>query len=388
MKLIEADGKALLSRHGLPVPRGILVAPDSHASLDWTAPAAVKAQLTSGGRGLDGLVKLADAQDVLGEVEGIQEAMRRRGSEPFILVEEKISFSQEFYLSIRLDDLNQCPEILFSPHGGVHVEGHADALRTFPIDPLEPLGPHRLIAFFRQAAINPRLIGPLCRFAVQLYEVFRSEDAELIEINPLAVTERGLMALDAKIVLDDAAAFRHRDHASLASFGLRERALHGLEKRGAERGITFVELPGDIAVLTGGAGLGMVVLDALVDAGYQPANFVDTVSGSGSDLFQRMGELVFEHARSPHIRAILAYFTLSATSLKAVVDGLQELFRTNPPPKPIVLGMHASGAAEADITLVEAQKLFRSQGYDCVVELADLIDCLKAKVDPSPTGAP
>ena len=133
-------------------------------------------------------------------------------------------------------------------------------------------------------------------------------------------------------------------------------------------------------MLSGGAGNGMMVFDSLADAGYHPANFVDTVGGSDAQRWQQLAELVFEHARQPHVRAIVAYFTLSVTPLRYLVDGLLAVLRKGPPPKPLVIGVVASGAAEGLLNLKNAQAELRAAGLDPVVELPELVQRLKETI--------
>lgn len=380
MNLIEADAKALLRNHGLPVPAGRLLAPTETCPESWTSGAAVKAQLFAGGRGKAGLVRLSTAAELPATVQAVREALQGMQLEPHVLLEEKLQISAEYYLALRIDDVAQCPTVVFSMQGGVEVEAHGQgASHILPFPAMQPLRADQLAAFFIDAGAPPALLGSLCRFTANLYRVFCAEDAELIEINPLAVTHKnGLVALDAKIVLDDDAHFRHLERENTLSWKLRRVGQTSLEQRAAGSGITFVTLDGDIALLTGGAGNGMMVFDALADAGYRPANFVDTIGGSGPDQWCRLGELVFEYAEQAHVRAIVAYFTLSVTPLKSLVDGLLQLLAKGPPPKPLIIGILASGAAASPLSREEAQRVLGAAGLECMYELPEMIERLES----------
>jgi succinyl-CoA synthetase beta subunit len=376
MKLIEADAKNILRNRGVPVPAGRLLAKDDID--DRLTGAVVKAQIFTGGRGKAGLVQVGDPGQVVATIGSVRARMIAAGHEPLVMVEEKVAFDQEIYLAWRIDDVSQRGELLFSMHGGVNVEDNPGSIRTLSVDPLSRVAAQTFVTFFRDAGVRGKLLGPLCRMASQLHAAFVAEDAELLEINPVAVTREGkLVALDAKMVVDDEAEARHGNWTALESRRLALAERRPFEALAAERGVTFVELEGEIACFSGGAGLGMLVMDALVDAGFRPANFVDTISGSGSKEFALLGETVFEYARQDHVRAILAYFTLTATSLKGLVTGLLDLLERVPPPKPFFLGIHAAGPAVAELSLADAQSLLRTKGYECSVELLEVTARLK-----------
>ncbi len=381
MNLIEADAKTMLRRHGLAVPDGAVLGP--HEAIPAWAnerPSVLKSQLFTGGRGKAGLVRMCVPGNVAKQLGELRAAMGAMGCPAYVLVEEQVQIEQEFYLAIRIDDVAQRTVILFSTQGGVEVES-AGALRTHEVSGGRPVRPDQLVEFFRAAGVQGKTLGALCRFAAVLHDIFIAQDAELLEINPLAVTKSGaLVAVDAKATLDGDAIFRHADRCESISWSLRMAGRHPLEVLAERQGLTFVPLDGDIAVLSGGAGNGMMVFDSLADAGYHPANFVDTVGGSDAQRWQQLAELVFEHARQPHVRAIVAYFTLSVTPLRYLVDGLLAVLRKGPPPKPLVIGVVASGAAEGLLNLKNAQAELRAAGLDPVVELPELVQRLKETI--------
>ncbi|MGQ3069908.1 MAG: ATP-grasp domain-containing protein [Ferrovibrionaceae bacterium] len=374
MRLIEADGKALLAEAGIAVPAGRLYHPGEEIAAAG-GRVAIKAQMLAGGRGKQGLVRVVDgaaATAAAGEIRALA------GPVVPLLVEAAVDIAAEFYMAWRIDDVAQAPILMFSPAGGIAVEERPDALREYRADPRRPVRPHDLVGFFRAAGAAGRNLGALARFAAELGRVFRAIDAELIEINPLALTSAGgLVALDAKVVVDDNAAFRHRSRRVLVSHALEQAGMTALERRAAEAGCTFVELEGNVALLTGGAGLGMAILDLVGDAGLRAANFVDAPGGSGPEVFALQSRLVFERAARDDVRAILLYLTLSASSLKSLVTGLLRLLDASPPPKPLVVGFAATGSAEREMTMAEAQGLFGQRGYACADNLADAIAALR-----------
>ena len=380
MRLIEADGKTLLRNHGLPVPDGRLLRGDAVLQRPERT-VALKAQILAGGRGKAGLVRLAEPDQAQQVAAQMRAALRARGDEPLLLVEPQVDIAAEYYLAWRVDDVRQAHVLMFSAQGGTEIEHHAASVREYPASPLRAVHPHHLLPFLAQAGVKGRALGAMTRFASELRRVFVASDAELLEINPLVVTPAGdLVALDAKVSLDDCAAVRHGEWRDLPSRALQQAGMTDLERRAAAAGCTFVELHGDVALLTGGAGLGMAILDLVGDAGLKPANFVDAPGGSGVDTFALQAQLVFERAARPEVKAILLYLTLTASSLKGAVTGLLRLLDARKPPKPLVIGLVATGSAEREMSTAEAQAAFAARGHACVTELADAIEALKAVV--------
>jgi len=370
MKLIEHDGKVLLRMAGMAVPHGRLLSPDDA----WPGgKAMLKAQTLSGGRGKAGLVRHASGSDGADTLRALRGSMAEA---PWVLAEELARIEAEYYLALTVDDVQQCPVLLLSARGGVEIEADPAAVHRLAVDPLVGLLPHHVPAFARAAGIPDWQVGAVSRFAAQLYRVFVAQDATLLEVNPLAATPDGLVALDVKCVLDDAAGFRHRDRAGLLSGRIQAAEMGLLERRAAAEGFTFVELDGAVALATGGAGLGMAVLDMMTDAGLTVANFIDAPGGGTAELARRKMDLVFDWAERPEVRAIAFYTVLAASSLKNAVEGLLDTLDRRPPPKPLVAGFVATGAAEAGMTMAEAAALMAERGIVAVTELSELADAL------------
>jgi len=343
----------------------------------------VKAQVLSGGRGKSGLVRVVPVAEAAAAASDICRLLEAAGQAPLVLIEEKVTLVGEYYLACRIDDLEQSIELMFSLHGGVDIESHADMLHRRRIDPLAGVQAYKLIPFFRDAGVNGPTLGPLCRLAVQVHRALIAEDAELIEINPLGVQEGGrLIALDAKVTLDDNAAKRHENRKGLVSADLADSEMTDLERRGAAAGLTFVELEGDVALMTGGAGLGMMMADLLDDNGWKAANFVDSTSGSSPEVVRTRTQLVFERASRDDVRAILVYWTISASPLERIVKGLLQMLGETPPPKPMVIGLAAAGAATANLPVDEARRLIREAGYTCVEGPGEVIEELRKIAPP------
>ena len=377
MRLIEADGKELLRRRGLPVPRGVL-----HRSADGIAPpagpVAVKAQILAGGRGKAGLVQLAAPERVTAVAADILGRMEAMGHTPGVLIEEQVACETEWYLAWRIDDVRQCPVLMVSLSGGVEIESNAASLREFAWDILRPLHPHHLLRFLADCGVTGRALGPTARLAAEIYRVLIAEDAELIEINPLAVLATGqVMALDAKVTLDDNARFRHREWRELLSHGIERAALTPLERQATENDFTFVELEGSVALFAGGAGFGMAIVDLLADAGLPPANFADATGGSGAKAFAAVADVVLGRAAQPDVKAVVFFQTMSATSLKFAVDGLIDAIDRTGFAKPLVVGFAASAVAQREMTADAALALFTARGHHAIGDLDELVPTLR-----------
>jgi succinyl-CoA synthetase beta subunit len=385
MRLIEADGKKLLERRGLAVPRGRLYGPDETVEAA-AGGAAIKAQLLAGARGKSGLVQLANAAEIGTIAASIAERMRAVGLPPHILVEEKVAVETECYLAWRIDDVRQAPVMLFSTRGGVEIETHADGLLEFVWNPLQSLHPHHLLRFLLDAGASRRVLGTVARFATELYRLLVAEDAELVEINPLAITAIGqVIALDAKVVLDDNARFRHRDWPELLSARLERAAMTPLERRAADNGLTLVELDGCVALFAGGAGFGMALVDLLADAGLPAANFADASGGASPAAFAAMGEIILQRAARPDVKAVVCFQVMGATSLKIAVDGLLGALDRAPLGKPLVVGFAVGATSEREMTAAEARDLFRARGHHVISDLDELIPTLRRIIQtPAP----
>jgi succinyl-CoA synthetase beta subunit len=386
MDLVEFDAKALLRDAGLPVPPSTVLGADDPVRI--ARPVMVKAQVPFGGRGKRGLVLPATPEDAERVVATVRERMRAAGFEPPVLMlEESVETAAECYLAWQLDDVAQAHALSFSRAGGVDVESAAQPPVQCRFAPTHVPLAHEFVPFFIAQGYTGRTLTALCRFAVASWRVYVEADAQLLEINPLAITPRGdVVALDAKIALDDNARGRHLEWSALHSSRLASGAMTDLERRAAAQGFTFVELAGQTAVLSGGAGLGMALLDILADEGMPAANFVDASGGSGFSVFSQLARLVFERAARDDVSTILLYFTLSATSLAGIVKALVALLDEVPPPKPMVVGLLSSGAAEREMTFEQARALFEARGYRCARDLQDMIGALRALHDTRQGG--
>ena len=370
MKLIEADGKQLLENNGLSVPSGRFLLRAEDPLPVARGDIAIKAQLLAGGRGKAGLVRLASESEASFVVADVRSAMIAGGHAPLVMIENRVDIDREYFLAWRVDAVRRAPVLMFSPEGGVEVEAHPERVREVAFDPLSSPRLAQIAKFLQTSGLEGRALAAVARFALDLHAVMVREDAILVEINPLIVTPNGAaVALDAKVILDENASRRHLDWRLLSSARLQADTIDPIERDAAAQGITFVRFDGEVALLSGGAGLGMMLVDLLADAGHPAANFVDVPGGSGADIFGTLAKLVFRRAAQADVKAILMFLTLSATSLKQPVESVLAVIDADAPPRPLIVGIVAGGSAEREMTLAEAQAAFRARGHECVTDL-------------------
>lgn len=349
MRLTEWDGKVALRRHGISLPDAALITGDlPPPGFD---DAVVKAQLLEGGRGKRGLVRRAE-----GDVPGTARTIRGILGDPAapLMLEQPVAIVQEIFLALRVDGTAQAIEVLCAPDGGVEVESGAPPLRWHIL----PEAPGAIATGLRvlRDRFAPDIAARLSRLAVRLARVMVAEDLESLEINPLARLADGtLLACDCKAVRDEAAGFRHDNAGTALSAALEEAALTPLERRARDQGFQMVEIPGGrVAMVTAGAGLGMMMLDLLGDAGCPAACFMDNAQGGPAETAVQRFAAAFEMAERPGIDAVLFYTTLASRPLKGRVEALAAALREKPSPKPLFVGLAAGHAALAGYSMERA----------------------------------
>lgn len=280
MKLFEYMAKEIFRANGIPVPRGqMFEKPEGVA--DWVkavGPVAVKSQILSGGRGKAGGIKFASTPE-----EGMAKAQELLAMElkglrvEKILVEEKIVIDQEIYLAITVDGARRKPILIASRAGGMEIEQVSEEqLIKRLIDVSIGLQPYAAREIVRRLGLEGELAKEAVDVILKLYQIFRTYDAELVEINPLVVSQGRILAADGKMTLDDEASFRFKDVPHVE-----ERT--AVEKRAHDLGISYVELDGEIGVMANGAGITMATLDLIQAFGSSPRNFMDAGGGSSTE---------------------------------------------------------------------------------------------------------
>ncbi|MCA1565028.1 MAG: ADP-forming succinate--CoA ligase subunit beta [Acidobacteria bacterium] len=296
MKIHEYQGKELLRKFGVPVPRGV-VAHTPEEAFDaakelGTDVVVVKAQIHAGGRGKGGGVKLAkspeEAREVASQILGMQLVTHQTGPEGqevrVLLVEEGLPIDKEFYLGIVLDRASGRPVFMASSAGGMDIEEVAahtpEKILKETIDPAIGFRPYQARKLAFGLGLPADLINQAAKFMQSLYTAYEQMDATLLEINPFLLTkDKRLIALDAKVNFDDNAMFRHKDFADLRDLNEEE----PLEIEASKFDLNYIKLDGNIACMVNGAGLAMATMDIIKLAGGEPANFLDVGGGASQE---------------------------------------------------------------------------------------------------------
>jgi succinyl-CoA synthetase beta subunit len=331
---------------GIAVPRGVLCATpaEAAAAVGALGPCVVKAQVAAGKRGKAGGIKRADtpaeaervARDMLAMTIGGYRVER-------LLVEERAEISREFYAAVLPDLRARRPLILFSTEGGMDIEEVAetkpDAIRRLLVDIDRPLDPRDLAALLAPqnlGAAAPQLVDVLAR----LYAAYRRCDAELLEINPLALLADGrVVALDCKFVLDDSSVDRQSE---LAKHGAEE-PLTALERRGREHGLKFIQLDGNVGVLANGAGLTMTTMDVIRHFGGRPANFLEI----GGEAYTKSAVALDLVLSNPGVKSLVINFCGAFARTDVMADGVVKAWRERAPEVPVFFSIHGTGEEEA-----------------------------------------
>jgi succinyl-CoA synthetase beta subunit len=305
MRLHEYEALDIFEQNGIPVPRrGI--AGTMHEALHVAGeigyPVVLKAQVLVGGRGLAGGIRTASSPDELKEVAETLLGSDIKGLPVLkILVCEKVEIAKELYVGITIDGYSGKPIIVVSTEGGVLIEETArtspEKIASIHIDPSFGYYAYQARGLLRMLGLKQQLITAWTDVIGQLYNVATRYESLICEINPLVVLPNGgLLAVDAVLEADDSALSRIR-------FALPDRVdriENPLERRGREIGVTYVDLDGDIGIISSGAGLGMASMD-IIGEKMKPANFLETGGGITSDLLYRCMELIM---MKPGLRAI------------------------------------------------------------------------------------
>jgi succinyl-CoA synthetase beta subunit len=356
MDLLEYQGKQLFARHGIPVPEGRharTVDEAVEAAKGLGFPIVVKAQVKIGGRGKAGGIKLAEDADAAREHADAILGMDLRGFTVHELwVERASQIEAELYASIIFDRAAKRPLLMLSTRGGMDIEAVAEedpeAIATLHVDPLLGFQDFHGRRLAYAAKVPDDLVRPVGAFLHRLYGAFVSEEATLMEVNPLIVTaERDVAALDAKVTLDDSALFRHPDNAELRD----PSAEDPQEQLAKERGLTYVSLDGDIGILGNGAGLVMSTLDVVAQYGGDPANFLDAGGGSRAEAITSAVEVILAN---PRVKAVLFNIFGGITRCDEVARGLIEAFRQIDPEVPFVVRLDGTNDVEGRRILAEA----------------------------------
>ena len=330
MDLYEYQARDLFARHGVPVLDAyVATTPDearAAAERLGGGTVVVKAQVKTGGRGKAGGVKLAhnpaEAAERAAEILGIDikgHTVHR------VMVAAGARIAQEYYVSILLDRANRSYLAMASVEGGMDIEQLAvqrpEALAKVPVDPQVGIDPAKAAQIVAAAGFADDVASQVAQILQQLWGVYQAEDATLVEVNPLVRTEDGaVVALDAKVSLDDNAAFRHPDHVGFAD----ATATDPLEAKAAEHDLNYVRLEGEVGIIGNGAGLVMSTLDVVAYAGeahggVRPANFLDIGGGASAQVMAAGLDVILS---DPQVRCVFVNVFGGITACDEVANGI------------------------------------------------------------------
>ncbi len=347
MNFLEHVAKArVLAPAGIPVPPSIHCETEEAAALAFMSigPCVVKAQVPTGKRGKAGGIRVANTVDDVCAVARTILAMSIDGHPvKSVLIEAQAKIVREFYAAVLNDTVSRRPLVLFSTEGGMDIEEVAatkrEALRRHLVD---------LDKGFDLAAAKALIAGldlggteaQVADILVKLYETSSRVDAELIEINPLAVLDdKRVIALDCKLTIDDSAAFRQGDLAASAA----EETMTALEREGHGAGLKFIQLDGNVGVLANGAGLTMTTMDVISHFGGRPANFLE-IGGEAYTKSEAALRLVLSN---PGVKSLIVNFCGAFARTDVMAEGVVKAWQKLKPNVPVFFSIHGTGEDEA-----------------------------------------
>ncbi|GAC1303715.1 MAG: ADP-forming succinate--CoA ligase subunit beta [Vulcanimicrobiaceae bacterium] len=351
MQLTEALGKSLLRDAGVPVPEGDAARSSEQAhdiARRLGGRTVIKAQIPAGKRGKQGGIRFADDPSAAADAARALLGTTLAGhAVEHVLVERAAHIAHELYAAILNDAVSGGPLVLFSTEGGMDIEEvHArsperivrravDIRHGFNADDARAL----LAATSLEGPVRERVAVLLA----QLYATYRALDAELLEINPLAVDVRGdLYALDAKVAIDDSARVRNPERMLELARALGEQGTP-LERRAREQGLLFIELDGEVGVLANGAGLTMTTLDVIAHLGGRAANFLEI----GGDAYTKATPALELVLSNPRVRSILINFCGAFAQTDVMAEGVIAAIEALKPEIPMFFSIHGTGEERA-----------------------------------------
>jgi len=370
MKIHEYQGKELLRKFGVPVPRGIVArSPEEayHATKELgTDVVVVKAQIHAGGRGKGGGVKLAkspeEAREIARQMLGMKLVTHQTGPEGrevrVLLIEEALPIDKEFYLGIVLDRASGRPVFMASEAGGMNIEEVAaktpEKILKETVDPAVGFRPFQARKLAFGLGIPSELVNQAAKFMHSLYNANEQMDASLMEINPFLLTKDSrLIALDAKVNFDDNALFRHKEFLDLRDLNEEE----PLEIEASKYDLNYIKLDGNIACMVNGAGLAMATMDIIKLAGGEPANFLDVGGGASQERVEAAFRILLA---DENVKAVLINIFGGIVRCDMVARGVVETAKKLNIKVPVVVRLEGTNVEEG-------QRVIRESGLNFTV---------------------
>ncbi len=372
MDLFEYQGKSLYQDYDISHPKSSLVKdPKELQELKgFSYPVVVKAQVQVGGRGKAGGIKVANNHDELIELGNQIYGMDIKGHKvEVLLIEEASEILEEYYLSFTLDRSAKKYLMMLSSKGGMDIEQVAKDnpkdLVKLHISPSKGLDKKDLDESIIEANLNQKYKNELSEIISKLYELFEEGDCDLVEVNPLAITNEGVMALDSKVALDMNAKFKHENFQILED----EIPIPEEEKFAKEKGLNFIKLDGFVGIIGNGAGLVMSTLDVVAEHGGSASNFLDIGGGAKSETVSAALEVL---ETDPNVKSVLINIFGGITRCDLVADGIVEATSGKKLKWPIIIRLDGTNSQEGLEILKNNpnDNIFISENMDEAAKLA------------------
>ena len=374
MDLYEHMGKDLFRAHGMQTPRGVVAFSGEDAAAatrELGGRSVVKIQVQVGGRGKGGGVELCDTPEAAAEAADRMIGTAFKGfAVTRVLVEELLPIAREFYTSLLLDRSRGDYLAMMTAEGGVDIEELArtrpEALRRIHIDPLLGLRSYHVRELVGTLPVEAwEGAGEVFR---KMYELVVERDATLVEINPLVLLEDDrVVALDAKVTIDDNALWRQTDIAELAD----QFPIDDVEARAKEQGLQYVKLDGDVGIIGNGAGLVMSTLDVVAQAGAHAANFLDVGGGASADQMATSLEVVLSDAA---VEVVLVNIFGGITRCDLVAQGILEALERVDARVPIVVRLDGTNAEDG-------RRILSDAAHPRIVPVANMLQAAEEAAD-------
>lgn len=369
MKIHEYQAKRIFAEYGIPVPRGETASnPDQAqaAAERLGGEVVIKAQIHAGGRGKAGGIRKAatarearhHAQALLGRPLVTPQTGPEGRVVRTVLVEETLPIARELYVGMAIDRSQERVVVIASPAGGVEIEEvaetHPESIFRVVVDPWTGLLAHQARQLAVRLGWSGELLRPAESLLLALYRLFVASDASLAEINPCVVTrDNRLIALDAKINLDDNALYRHENLRRLRDLDEEE----PLEVEASEFRLNYIKLEGNVGCMVNGAGLAMSTMDIIQSAGGQPANFLDVGGGASAEQVQHAFRILLG---DPHVKAVLINIFGGILRCDRLATGVVEAARELKLKVPVVIRLEGTNVEEG-------RKILRASGLNFIV---------------------
>jgi succinyl-CoA synthetase beta subunit len=352
VKLLEYQGKSLLAQGGLVTPDGAVASDASEAAAIAGAlggRVVIKAQIPAGKRGKSGAIQFADspaqtrqaAANLLGKpINGFPVKA--------VLVEQALPIARELYAAVLNDPVSKGPLVLFSVEGGMDIEevnaATPEKVLRLPVDIRAGLSQADAAALVSGTDLTDAEQGCVVSALMALYAVYLEVEADLVEVNPLVLTDDArVVALDAKVSLDPGALARQPAELTRSLENGQAEEASALEDEGAQLGLQFIELDGTVGVLANGAGLTMATLDAVNHYGGSPANFLEI----GGDAYTKATPALALVLKNPNVRSLLVNFCGAFARTDVMTEGVVNAIESLRPEVPVFFSIHGTGEDEA-----------------------------------------